>query len=77
MDVQMLIGTYTNLATSSSSKLYHGAMFIVILSFHVCFSSWSLGCVAHELLKEWKSWEKTEATKTSQQGGASVPSTSG
>lgn len=48
----MLIGTHTNLATSSSSKLYHGAIFIVILPFRVCFSSWSLGCAAHELLKE-------------------------
>ena len=48
----MLIGTQTNLATSRSGKLYYGASFIVILSSNVCFSSWSLGCVVHELLKE-------------------------
>lgn len=56
-DLQMLIETHTNLATSSSCKLYHRACFLGIISFYVYFSSWGLGCVAHASLKEWKSRE--------------------
>lgn len=77
----MLTRTRTNVATSFPCKLQHRASFMVIISFHVCFSSWSVSPYKAGAL--WhthslgKSLEKTEGNKISKQGRASVSSTRG